>query len=138
MCPAKAGSASRVGAVPGIQIGHAGRKGATKLAWDGIDKPLLPGDRRWRRLDTAWRQANPAHMGRTTVGDTVSCGGELAPTVRFAGVQMNPDFGQLPVPHRHGFPTAHPRTQPRQLPCRPGGTPHPLQTGENHHRRGRR
>ncbi|NKN39291.1 bifunctional salicylyl-CoA 5-hydroxylase/oxidoreductase [Agrobacterium sp. a22-2] len=27
----------------GIQIGHAGRKGATKLAWDGIDKPLDDG-----------------------------------------------------------------------------------------------
>lgn len=24
----------------GIQIGHAGRKGSTKLAWDGIDQPL--------------------------------------------------------------------------------------------------
>lgn len=24
----------------GIQLGHAGRKGATKLAWDGIDQPL--------------------------------------------------------------------------------------------------
>ena len=28
----------------GIQIGHAGRKGATKLAWDGIDQPLEEGD----------------------------------------------------------------------------------------------
>ena len=27
----------------GIQIGHAGRKGATKLAWDGIDQPLEEG-----------------------------------------------------------------------------------------------
>ncbi|MCC8952764.1 bifunctional salicylyl-CoA 5-hydroxylase/oxidoreductase [Bradyrhizobium sp. Pear77] len=27
----------------GIQIGHAGRKGATKLAWEGIDQPLDPG-----------------------------------------------------------------------------------------------
>ncbi|WP_019997434.1 bifunctional salicylyl-CoA 5-hydroxylase/oxidoreductase [Aureimonas ureilytica] len=27
----------------GIQIGHAGRKGATKLAWDGIDEPLTEG-----------------------------------------------------------------------------------------------
>ncbi len=27
----------------GIQIGHAGRKGATKLAWDGIDQPLQEG-----------------------------------------------------------------------------------------------
>jgi anthraniloyl-CoA monooxygenase len=24
----------------GVQLGHAGRKGATKLAWDGIDQPL--------------------------------------------------------------------------------------------------
>jgi len=27
----------------GIQIGHAGRKGATKLAWEGIDQPLESG-----------------------------------------------------------------------------------------------
>ncbi|MCX8997138.1 bifunctional salicylyl-CoA 5-hydroxylase/oxidoreductase [Rhizobiaceae bacterium BDR2-2] len=27
----------------GIQVGHAGRKGATKLAWDGIDQPLEEG-----------------------------------------------------------------------------------------------
>ena len=28
----------------GIQIGHAGRKGSTKLAWDGIDQPLDSGN----------------------------------------------------------------------------------------------
>ena len=27
----------------GVQIGHAGRKGATKLAWEGIDQPLESG-----------------------------------------------------------------------------------------------
>ncbi|WP_062018473.1 bifunctional salicylyl-CoA 5-hydroxylase/oxidoreductase [Aureimonas sp. AU4] len=27
----------------GIQIGHAGRKGATRLAWEGIDEPLTEG-----------------------------------------------------------------------------------------------
>ncbi|MBN9018672.1 MAG: bifunctional salicylyl-CoA 5-hydroxylase/oxidoreductase [Rhizobiales bacterium] len=27
----------------GMQLGHAGRKGATKLAWDGIDQPLESG-----------------------------------------------------------------------------------------------
>ncbi|RIY03473.1 bifunctional salicylyl-CoA 5-hydroxylase/oxidoreductase [Aureimonas flava] len=27
----------------GIQLGHAGRKGATRLAWDGIDEPLTEG-----------------------------------------------------------------------------------------------
>lgn len=31
------------GAKLGIQLGHAGRKGATKLAWDGIDQPLEDG-----------------------------------------------------------------------------------------------
>ena len=31
------------GAKLGIQIGHAGRKGSTKLAWDGIDQPLDEG-----------------------------------------------------------------------------------------------
>ncbi|KAA0701267.1 bifunctional salicylyl-CoA 5-hydroxylase/oxidoreductase [Neorhizobium sp. P12A] len=28
----------------GIQLGHAGRKGATKLAWEGIDQPLSEGE----------------------------------------------------------------------------------------------
>jgi anthraniloyl-CoA monooxygenase len=28
----------------GIQIGHAGRKGSTRLAWEGIDQPLLEGN----------------------------------------------------------------------------------------------
>ena len=27
----------------GVQLGHAGRKGATRLAWDGIDQPLATG-----------------------------------------------------------------------------------------------
>ncbi len=31
---------ARTGARLAMQIGHAGRKGATKLAWDGIDEPL--------------------------------------------------------------------------------------------------
>ena len=31
------------GAKMGIQLGHAGRKGATKLAWEGMDEPLASG-----------------------------------------------------------------------------------------------
>ena len=31
------------GAKIGIQLGHSGRKGATKLMWDGIDQPLAAG-----------------------------------------------------------------------------------------------
>ncbi|MCZ4303365.1 bifunctional salicylyl-CoA 5-hydroxylase/oxidoreductase [Zoogloeaceae bacterium G21618-S1] len=34
-----ANSAAKIG----VQLGHAGRKGATKLAWEGIDKPLDSG-----------------------------------------------------------------------------------------------
>lgn len=34
---------SNTGAKLGCQIGHAGRKGSTKLAWDGIDQPLEDG-----------------------------------------------------------------------------------------------
>ncbi|MDB5613735.1 MAG: bifunctional salicylyl-CoA 5-hydroxylase/oxidoreductase [Devosia sp.] len=34
---------SNSGAKLAIQIGHAGRKGSTKLAWDGIDQPLDEG-----------------------------------------------------------------------------------------------
>lgn len=33
----------RTGARVAVQIGHAGRKGATRLAWDGIDQPLEDG-----------------------------------------------------------------------------------------------
>ncbi len=32
------------GAKMGLQIGHAGRKGSTKLSWDGIDQPLESGN----------------------------------------------------------------------------------------------
>ena len=31
------------GAKVGIQLGHAGRKGSTKVAWEGIDQPLEDG-----------------------------------------------------------------------------------------------
>lgn len=44
---AHANSAAKVG----IQIGHAGRKGATKLAWNGIDQPLE--DNAWPLLSAS-------------------------------------------------------------------------------------
>lgn len=51
---------------------------------------------RWQRLDTAWRHADPQGLWRTTVGDAVTCGGELAPALRFAGVQRSTDFALRP------------------------------------------
>ncbi len=34
----------QTGAAIGLQLGHAGRKGATKLMWEGMDEPLPSGD----------------------------------------------------------------------------------------------
>lgn len=64
----------------------------------------LPGQPRAQRLDTALRHANPDRMERTTVGDTLSCGGELAPTVRLAGVQWRTDFGLQPERTQYPLP----------------------------------
>ncbi len=38
-----------------IQLGHAGAKGATRVAWDGIDQPL-PEAQRWRLLSASPQQ----------------------------------------------------------------------------------
>ncbi|RYY72832.1 MAG: bifunctional salicylyl-CoA 5-hydroxylase/oxidoreductase, partial [Comamonadaceae bacterium] len=38
-----------------LQLGHAGAKGATRLAWDGIDQPLPEADR-WRLLSASPQQ----------------------------------------------------------------------------------
>lgn len=63
---------------------------------------------RWQRLDTAWTHADPEGLRRTTVGDAITCGGELAPALRFAGVQhatdfaLRPDVVTQPLPAVHG------------------------------------
>ncbi|MEZ0089512.1 bifunctional salicylyl-CoA 5-hydroxylase/oxidoreductase [Streptacidiphilus sp. EB129] len=36
----------RSGAAVGLQLGHSGRKGATRLMWEGMDQPL-PGEQGW-------------------------------------------------------------------------------------------
>lgn len=44
----------------GIQLGHAGRKGSTRLAWEGADEPLAEGG--WEVLAPSpipWAEANP-------------------------------------------------------------------------------
>jgi outer membrane usher protein len=51
---------------------------------------------RWQRLDTAWTQAEPEGLRRTTLGDAITCGGELVPALRFAGVQRGTDFALRP------------------------------------------
>jgi len=39
VCPHSRGACES----PAIQLGHAGRKGSTKVAWEGIDEPLETG-----------------------------------------------------------------------------------------------
>jgi len=64
----------------------------------------LPGQPRAQRLDTSLRHADPEGLWRTTLGDTLSCGGELAPTVRMAGVQLRTDFGLQPDRAQYPLP----------------------------------
>lgn len=45
----------------GIQLGHAGRKGSTKLAWEGMNEPL-PEDEAWEIIGPSpipWSEDNP-------------------------------------------------------------------------------
>lgn len=65
---------------------------------------LMPTEGRWLRLDTAWRHHDPQTLRRTTVGDSLSCGGELAPAMRFAGLQSQTDFGLRPDLITHPLP----------------------------------
>jgi outer membrane usher protein len=67
--------------------------------------PLTMAEGRWHRLDTAWRHANPDDMRRINVGDTLSCGGDLSPTLRFAGVQMLTDMSLQPEQITHPLPS---------------------------------
>lgn len=66
---------------------------------------VLPGESRWHRLDTSWRHADPEDMRRITVGDTLSCGGDISPTLRFAGVQVNTDPSLQPDRVMHPLPS---------------------------------
>lgn len=67
--------------------------------------PLPPDEARWHRLDTAWRHADAEAMRRVTVGDTLSCGGDISPTLRYAGVQMNTDPSLQPERVMHPLPS---------------------------------
>lgn len=56
----------------------------------------LPAQAQWQRLDSTWSHADPEGVRRTAVGDAITCGGELAPSLRFAGVQHGTDFALRP------------------------------------------
>lgn len=52
---------TRSGAKIGIQLGHSGRKGSTKLMWEGIDQPLPEGN---------WEVCGPSALPYTAANQT--------------------------------------------------------------------
>ncbi|MBN9054436.1 MAG: bifunctional salicylyl-CoA 5-hydroxylase/oxidoreductase, partial [Rhizobiales bacterium] len=85
----------------GIQLGHAGRKGATKLAWEGIDQPLAEGA--WPLLSASAlpylphsqtpREMTRADMDRVT-GDFVKAA-ERARDIGFDMLELHVAHGYL-------------------------------------------
>ena len=52
---------ARGGCAIGAQIGHSGRKGSTKLMWEGIDEPLDEGN--WQLIAPSAMRVRPAQPG---------------------------------------------------------------------------
>ncbi len=84
----------------GMQLGHAGRKGATKLAWEGMDQPLPEGE--WEILAPSpipyyEDSQTPREMGRTDM-DAV-----IADFVRAAKWADAAGFDILELHLAHGY-----------------------------------
>lgn len=84
----------------GMQLGHAGRKGSTKLAWKGMDEPLPSGN--WEIIapsPVAWKEESqvPREMTREDM-DKV-----LADHVRATGMADQAGFDHLELHFAHGY-----------------------------------
>ncbi|MEE8446264.1 MAG: bifunctional salicylyl-CoA 5-hydroxylase/oxidoreductase [Gemmatimonadota bacterium] len=84
----------------GIQLGHAGRKGATRLAWEGMDEPLEEGD--WPILSASPipyfpHSQVPKEMGRADMKRVRS------DFVRAAGMSEEAGFDLLEIHFAHGY-----------------------------------
>ncbi|MHC4971124.1 MAG: bifunctional salicylyl-CoA 5-hydroxylase/oxidoreductase [Planctomycetota bacterium] len=84
----------------GLQIGHAGQKGATRLLWEGYDEPLASGA--WPLLSASARPYHsysqvPKQMGRAEMDEVT------ADFVRAAELADQAGFDLLEVHMAHGY-----------------------------------
>jgi anthraniloyl-CoA monooxygenase len=90
----------RSGAKIGMQLAHAGRKGATKLMWEGIDQPLDDG---------AWEIVAPSpvpylkHSQVPKALDRAGMDAIKADFVRAAGMANEAGFDMLEIHLAHGY-----------------------------------
>lgn len=87
----------------GIQLGHAGRKGATKFLWEGGETEPLPEDERWELVAPSplpyvpGRSPTPRQMSREDMDETV------ADYVRATEYARDAGFDLLEVHMAHGY-----------------------------------
>jgi anthraniloyl-CoA monooxygenase len=84
----------------GIQLGHAGRKGSTRLAWEGMDEPLHEGN--WSLLapsPIAWSSANQVPRAMTRA-DMVRVRDEF---VRACRMSLAAGFDWVELHFAHGY-----------------------------------
>src|SRR5438552_14292462 len=83
-----------------LQLGHSGRKGSTKIAWEGMDEPLDSGN--WEVIaPSAIRHAESMHMPRAmTRADMDKV---VADFVRATEMAVEADFDMLELHCAHGY-----------------------------------
>ena len=84
----------------GIQLAHAGRKGSTKLGWEGSDEPLSEGN--WELISAsaiAWSPENqvPKEMDRADMEQVI------ADFVRAAEMSQKAGFDIAEIHMAHGY-----------------------------------
>lgn len=91
---------SRSTAKIGLQLGHSGRKGSTKLMWEGIDEPLLDGN--WETVGPSALPYGPENQVPREL-DRAGMDGILSDFVSAAQRADTAGFDLLEVHAAHGY-----------------------------------